>query len=61
MLINVHMRPQGKMLEHHADPPLLRRNIDIRGSNNRPIHYNFAGGGLLKASKHTQQSCFAAA
>ncbi|MNJ41243.1 hypothetical protein D3C77_361610 [compost metagenome] len=61
MLINIHMRPQGKVLEHHADPPFFRGKTGSGRGYNAATDGNLSGCRLFKARQHAQQGGFAAA
>ena len=59
---DVEMREQGEVLEHHADAPLLRRQVAAAGlADDRAVDGDPAGGDALEAADAAQHRRLAAA
>ncbi|MNJ56352.1 hypothetical protein D3C77_518940 [compost metagenome] len=61
MLINIHMRPQSKVLEHHADSPFLWRDARFGVGDDAAVDGDFPRGRLFKPRQHAEQGRFSAA
>ena len=60
---NVHVGPDRESLEHHTQPPVLRRDVDIfvLDGHRLSAQIDGAGGEVLEAGDHAQRGGLAAA
>ena len=61
VVAHVQVREQRVVLKHHADPALLRRQVDTGAADDLVRDFDAASGGGLQPSNGAQQGGFAAA